>query len=97
MTVDRAGFAAPILPGLALSRAVVDRAADRRADEQWLADAWDAPGTGVVRLADGGAAAVVGDPPVLDLAVRPDVPAAHRFFLGLDDAGTAYFAVRAPG
>jgi NAD+ diphosphatase len=79
------------LPDLALARAVVDRAAHRRTDPRWLADAWAAPGTRVLRLADG-TAAVVDDPPRLDLARRPDVPADDRFFLGVDDQGVAYFA-----
>lgn len=93
-------MSAETLRGLPLSRAVVDRAAHRRTDPGWLATAWDAPGTRVLLLADRGRAAVVGDPPGLDLDHRPDVPPAERFFLGVDDGGTAYFAVageEAPG
>jgi NAD+ diphosphatase len=80
------------LADLALSRAVVDRSADRRADEAWLARTYDLAGTRVLRLS-GDAVAVLGDPPALDLDVRPDAPPEHRFFLGLDDDGTAYYAV----
>ncbi len=81
------------LPDLALSRAVVDRSADRRADDAWLTRTYDLAGTRVLRLS-GDTVAVLGDPPVLDLGVRPDdAPPERRFFLGLDDEGTAYFAV----
>jgi NAD+ diphosphatase len=79
------------LPDLALARAVVDRAAHRRTDPHWLAEAWSAPGTQVLRLGHG-TAAVVDDPPSLDLARRPDVPEEQRFFLGVDGDGVAYFA-----
>ena len=82
----------PALPDLALSRAVVDRAAHRRSDPAWLAAAWAAPATRVVLLRDG-AAAVTGDPPRLDLDGRPHGPADGRFLLGVDDEGVAYFAV----
>jgi NAD+ diphosphatase len=79
------------LPDLALARAVVDRAAHRRTDSRWLSATWEARGTRVLRLGDG-TAAVVDDPPRLDLAQRPDVPEEQRFFLGVDDEGVAYFA-----
>lgn len=79
------------LKDLALARAVVDRSADRRADDAWLAQAYDDPRTRVLRLSDG-AVAVAGDPAALDLDVRPDAPPEDRFFLGLDDEGTAFFA-----
>lgn len=80
------------LTDLALARAVVDRSADRRADDGWLARAYDDPGTRVLRLS-GGAVAVLGEPSVLDLDTRPDVAPASRFFLGLDEESVAYFAV----
>lgn len=78
------------LPGLALSRAVVDRDAVRRTQDGWLREAWSARGTAVVRVRRG-RVAVVGDPPVLDLSERPDVPEEDRFYLGTA-AGVAYFA-----
>jgi NAD+ diphosphatase len=80
------------LTDLALARAVVDRSADRRSDDAWLARAYDEPGTRVLRLS-GHEIAVVGEPPVLDLDTRPDAAPASRFFLGLDEEGVAYFAV----
>jgi NAD+ diphosphatase len=78
------------LPHLALSRAVVDRDAGRRTDPAWLAAAWADPSTRVLRLRDG-RAAVSGDPPRLDLGVRPDATEVSRLFLGRHD-GVAYFA-----
>ena len=71
-----------LLPDLALARAVVDRDSGRRADAGWL--------TRVLRLRDG-RAAVVGDPPRLDLDSRPGVSEQHRYLLGTHD-GVAYFA-----
>ena len=83
------------LPDLALARAVVDRDAGRRSDPDWLAAAWADPATRVLRLRDG-RAAVVGDPPRLDLAGRPDLPADRRVFLGTFE-GVAYFAALEEG
>ena len=83
------------LPDLALARAVVDRDASRRADAAWLAAAWADPATRVLRLRDG-RAAVVGEPPRLDLAGRPEVPEDRRVFLGTFE-GIAYFAALGQG
>lgn len=85
----------PLAP-LALSRAAVDRAAHLRTDERWLADRWDDPSSRVLVVDDGGAARVSGDPPALVLVEPGDAPAVkpeERWFLGLDDDGTALFAV----
>ena len=83
------------LPDLALARAVVDRDAGRRSDAAWLAAAWADPATRVLRLRDG-RAAVVGEPPRLDLDGRPDLPADRRIFLGTFE-GVAYFAALEEG
>jgi NAD+ diphosphatase len=83
------------LRDLALARAVVDRDAGRRADAAWLAAAWADPATRVLRLRDG-RAAVVGEPPRLDLEGRPDLPADRRVFLGSFE-GVAYFAALEEG
>jgi NAD+ diphosphatase len=80
----------PLLPGLSLARAVVDRDSARRADTEWLGRAWADPATRVVRVRDA-AVAVTGRPPRLDLGGRPDVPADRRIFLGTHD-DVAYFA-----
>jgi len=78
------------LAHLSLARAVVDRDAMHRGDAEWLRRAWAADSSRVVRVHDGHVA-VVGDPPRLDLDVRPDVDEQQRFFLGVD-GGIAYFA-----
>jgi NAD+ diphosphatase len=83
------------LPGLALSRAVVDRDAGRRTDEAWLAAAWADPASRVVRVRDG-RVAVHGDEARLDLDGRPDVPDDRRLLLGTHD-GVAYLAVLEDG
>jgi NAD+ diphosphatase len=80
-----------LLPGLALSRAVVDRAAERRNDTAWLQAAWTSGRARVVRTSRG-TAAVAGDPPALALGVVPDVAPERRFFLGVND-DLPYFAV----
>ena len=78
------------LADLSLARAVVDRAALHRLDEDWLRQAWASPAARIVRVHDG-RVAVEGDPPRLRLDVRPEVPEGQRFFLGTDD-GVPYFA-----
>ena len=83
------------LADLALARAAVDRAAHRRTDEQWLAQAWGRSDTLVLRMNDG-RAAVADDPPELALRHPADVEDGDRYFLGVDDDGTAYFAVEVP-
>ena len=83
------------LPDLPLARAVVDRDAGRRTDRGWLEAAWADPATRVLRLRDG-RAAVVGEPPRLDLDTRPEVPADRRIFLGTFE-GVAYFAALEQG
>ena len=84
-----------LLPDLALARAVVDRDSGRRADAGWLTDAWADPTTRVLRLRDG-RAAVVGDPPRLDLDSRPEVSEQHRYLLGTHDGVAYLFGMRDP-
>jgi NAD+ diphosphatase len=81
----------PRLPDLALARSVVDRAAERRTDEAWLAQAWESPKVQVVRTFRG-TAAVAGDPGSLELDIRPDTEPDQRTFLGVD-GDVPYFAV----
>lgn len=81
-----------VLPGpLALSRATVDRAADRRADPAWLDSLW-ADGRTRVLLVGDGTVPVDGD--ALRFVAPADAPAGERFLLGLDDDGVAYVAVQ---
>jgi NAD+ diphosphatase len=73
-----------IAPGsLALSRSVLDRAADRRRDEDWLAKAWSAPDTQVVAVA-GDQLQVNSDRTALEFVTPPEAPEGLRIFLGID-------------
>ncbi|MQY03543.1 NAD(+) diphosphatase [Actinomadura macrotermitis] len=82
------------LEWLALARGTLDRAALRRRDEDFLAAAWADPRTRVL-VVEGGRALVTPGPALL---LRPpaDAPEGDRWLLGLDEDGTAYFAVPAP-
>jgi NAD+ diphosphatase len=81
-----------MLPDLALARAAVDRAAHRRTDDDWLDKTWQDPATRVL-LISGGRADVSGDPPALVFHPPGEFPGGERFFLGVDDADAAFFAV----
>jgi len=82
-----------LLESLALSRSRIDRAAERRGDEAWLADAWQAPTTCVLVVDD-------GQVPVDDVgtSVRWVGPSEvdqddDRFLLGAAADGRVWFAV----
>jgi NAD+ diphosphatase len=92
--VEDAGPTHVLLAPLALARAEVDRAAHRRTDDTWLATAWaDRTSRGFV-VADGRAPVRDGR---LVMAAPAGLPAGERFFLGVDGAGVAYFAVHVDG
>ena len=76
----------------ALSRAALDRAAERRTDEEWLARAWDDESSRVLVLDEKGRALVDGDALVL-VAPQEAPESAERFLLGVDGDGVAYWAV----
>jgi NAD+ diphosphatase len=79
---------------LALSRATVDRAAARRADAEWIGQAWADPRTRVVVVHDSRALVrTSGDHPELVLLAPQDAPAGVRFLLGTDSDDIAYFGV----
>ncbi|WP_461007739.1 NAD(+) diphosphatase [Streptomyces capparidis] len=86
----------PVLP---LARTAVDRAADRRTDEAWLAAAWSHPGTRVLPVCEGKALVVdadAADGKGARLVLLPSFEApegTERYFLGVDGAGTAYFGL----
>jgi NAD+ diphosphatase len=69
----------------------IDRAAHRRTDEAWLARAWS---QALVVVVDDGRALVRADVPGLVLAPSAEVGAGERYFLGTDEQGRPYFAVR---
>ncbi|WP_042365096.1 NAD(+) diphosphatase [Streptacidiphilus neutrinimicus] len=80
---------------LPLARAGVDRAAERRLDEPWLAAAWSHPNTRVLAVSEG-KAFVVDTESGTDLVLLSTFDApdeGERFFLGCDEQGVAYFAV----
>jgi NAD+ diphosphatase len=84
----------PTLEWLALARGTLDRAAEHRRDAEWVAAAWADPRTQAFAIQDG-RALVSHDPgPALVLTSPQDAPEGERFFLGVDEEGVAYFAVR---
>jgi NAD+ diphosphatase len=94
-----------ITPGsLALSRSVLDRAADRRRDGEWLEKAWAAPDTQVAVVAKD-KLAVNPDRSSLKLVPPSAAPEGLRIFLGIDREagagqsadGRAVFAVLVEG
>ena len=77
---------------LALSRSVLDRAADRRRDPAWLDQAWARPDTQVVVVATD-RLAVSPDHARLTFVKAADAPPGERAFLGIDrDAGAGRYA-----
>jgi NAD+ diphosphatase len=82
-----------ITPGsLALSRSVLDRAADRRRDAEWLEKAWAAPDTQVALVAKD-KLAVNEDRSSLQLVPPTAAPDGLRIFLGIDrEAGAGQSA-----
>src|SRR5215204_583052 len=79
---------------LPLARAGVDRAAHLRLDDKWLDGAWRDPRTRSFVVADAKVAVNEGR---LVLDDPAEMPAAERFFLGVDDEQVAYFAVHVDG
>ncbi|UGQ14393.1 NAD(+) diphosphatase [Yinghuangia sp. ASG 101] len=86
-------------PRLAMTRATHDRAAEHRVDEGWLATAWDSAEARVLVIARGKVhwtdPGADGTSPALTLVAPADAPDGERYFLGVDPAGTAHFAVAA--
>jgi NAD+ diphosphatase len=80
-----------------MARSEVDRAAERREDPAWQAAAWADPATRVFAVGDSKAEAVLEPEPGLVFRTGAyfdaRYPDAERFFLGVDDDGTAYYAV----
>ncbi|MBL7254965.1 NAD(+) diphosphatase [Paractinoplanes lichenicola] len=77
-----------------LARSTLDRAAEHRTDEEWLAAAWDRGLVLVIDLTKGGRALLADEGLVLLPAA--EAPAAERWFLGVDPDGTPLWTVDAP-
>lgn len=79
----------------------LDRAGHRRTDPDWLTEAWETAKVIVIDLSNGQSAHALvrdGDLVLFD-AIGPEIAAlgpVERSFLGVDDAGTPYFAVTGP-
>jgi NAD+ diphosphatase len=83
--------------GIALTRHEVERCTHLRTDEDWLAKAWDDPGTRVLVIDDGQALARLDDGSAELIFVSPtEAPDGTRFLLGVDSDGVAYFGVSGP-
>jgi NAD+ diphosphatase len=85
--------------GPPLARTALDRAAHRRKDDAWLAEAWKTGLVVVVDIAKGGRALIAGastDSPRLVLVGADAAPDGERLFLGVDPAGVPIFAIDAP-
>jgi NAD+ diphosphatase len=83
--------------GIALTRHEVERSTHLRADEAWLAKAWDEPGTRVLVIDDGQAMARIDEGAAELVFVPPEqAPEGTRFLLGVDADEVVYFGVGAP-
>jgi NAD+ diphosphatase len=79
---------------LALSRATVDRAVERRTDAQWLEQAWADPRSRVLVVSDSRALVdLTGGRYELAWLSPSAAPEGTRFLLGVDSDGVAYFGV----
>ncbi|MET7967852.1 NAD(+) diphosphatase [Micromonospora sp. NPDC005305] len=88
-------------PAPPLARTTLDRAAHRRTDPGWLAEAWEQARVLVLDSTDDGRALVrgVAAPPELVLVGSgelPEVPRSVPMFLGVESDGVPVFAVDAP-
>ncbi|WP_433283302.1 NAD(+) diphosphatase [Micromonospora sp. CA-244673] len=88
-------------PAPPLARTALDRAAHRRTDPGWLAEAWEQARVLVLDSADEGRALVRGAtaPPELVLVGSgelPEVPRSVPMFLGVEADGVPVFAVDGP-
>jgi NAD+ diphosphatase len=72
------------LSWLALARGTLDRATERRGDEEWLARVWAHPRTRVLVVERGRALVRVQDSPALVLLPPAEAPDGERYLLGVD-------------
>ncbi|GLY73155.1 NUDIX hydrolase [Actinoallomurus iriomotensis] len=79
---------------LALARGALDRVAERRRDDAWLARTWADPRSRVMVVERG--KTLVRPEPALVFLPPEQAPEGERYLLGVDGDETAYFAVSAP-
>ena len=80
-----------LLTTLTLSRAVVDRAAERRTDALWLEERIADPRSRLMRVSEG-MARMQASGSALDLVAPADAQSRELTLLGVDDDDVAYFA-----
>jgi len=82
-----------------LARSTLDRAAEHRTDDEWLAAAWSRGLVLPVDLSKGGRAPVTDGPAGLALVLLPSAEASaevEHWFLGVDVDGTPLWTIDAP-
>lgn len=90
----------PRLEGLALARHRLDRSTEARSDPDWVAARWADPRARVLSFADGKVAIDESGTALAFLSPTEVDDSAERYFLGLDEDGVPFFAIRtgeAPG
>lgn len=82
---------------LALARGTIDRVAERRRDDAWVAELWDDPRTRVFAIEKGQVLVQVRDVPSLTLLSAGELAdTRERYLMGVDPDGVAYFAASGP-
>ncbi|MBA0051456.1 NAD(+) diphosphatase [Streptomyces sp. AJS327] len=98
MTTTPDRTSAPDCPITLTGTGGIDRAANQRLDEAWLAAAWSHPTTRVFVVSEGKALIEDTGDGRTELVMMPSFEApiteAHRYFLGVDDDGVRYFALQ---
>ncbi|REE98757.1 NAD(+) diphosphatase [Thermomonospora umbrina] len=84
------------LEWLALARGRLDRVAERRRDDAWVAERWADPASRVLVVEGGRALITTADGPRLIHVSPEDAPEGDRYLLGVDEDGVAHFAVSGP-
>jgi NAD+ diphosphatase len=87
---------AALLADLALARGGIDRRAERRSDEEWLAQVWADERTRVLPVHDGMIAVDTSLARLRPIRTSDVTADAERLLLGTDSTGTTWFAARMP-
>ena len=85
-----------LLADLSLARGGIDRRAEHRTDDEWLARAWSDPATRVLAVHDGVVPIDDSGRRVRGVAPAEVPPDAERMLLGTDSGGVTWFAARMP-